>query len=182
MKFADQVTNHTRFRYLPSTGQWSLVERTASIRANTIAPIYVDNVTAKSTTVHRPSVGSGMRRSLEHSSLHLRYAHRCLVNPPFRLLFGAFFDGCLVKSGVVTNRDLETAKSATVQRPSAGSGMRRSFEHPSLHLPAHFTSRHASLARVSHRAFTFLRLIVQLHIDTKEINTFFWGLHLSNGT
>ena len=71
LKFADQVTNHTRFRYLPSTGQWSLVERTASIRANTIVPTYVVNVTAKSATVQRPSVGSGMRRSLEHPSLHL---------------------------------------------------------------------------------------------------------------
>ena len=127
LKFADQTPNHTRFTYLPSTihfpagrqperkhlilqsvsdsaifvGQWSLVERTASIRANTIAPTYVANETAKSATVHRPSVGSGMRRSLEHSSLHL---------------------------------------------------------------PAHVTSRLASLARVSHRTLTFLRLIVQFHI------------------
>ena len=145
LKFADQVTNHTRFRFLPSTmhfpagrqperkylilqnvsdwtisvGQWSLVERTASIRANTIVPTYVINVTAKSATVHRPSVGSGMRRSLEH---------------------------------------------------------------PSLHLPAHFTSRLASLARVSHHALTFLPLIVQFHIDTKEISTFFWARRLSNST
>ena len=103
-------------------------------------------------------------------------------NPPFRLLFGAFFDGCLVKSGVVTNRDLETAKSATVQRPSVGSGMRRSLEHPSLYLPAYFTSRLASLARVSHHTLTFLPLIVQFHIDTKEISTFFFARRLSNST
>ena len=117
-------------------------------------------------------------------TLELAFALRSPMfgNPPFRLLFGAFFDSCVVQSGVDTNRDLEAAKSATVQRPSAGSGMRRSFEHPSLHLPAHFTSRHASLARVSHRTFTFLPLIVQFHMDTKEINTFFRGLHLSNGT
>ena len=97
LKFADQIPKHAEFTYLPSTmhfptsrqlerkrlilqsvcgwtifvGQWSLVERTASIRANTIVPTYVVNVTAKSATVQRPGVGFWLGQSLEHSALYL---------------------------------------------------------------------------------------------------------------
>ena len=97
LKFGDQVLKYANFTHLPSTmhfptsrqlerkrlilqsvcdwtifvGQWSLVEWTASLRANTILPTYVVNDTAKSAAVQRPSVGCWLGRSLEHSGLHL---------------------------------------------------------------------------------------------------------------